>query len=106
MLGTLLSALCLPITGKWIDQVSLQRYSLYVVLCLAFSCWFMTQVHSLLGLVLGVFLLRQLGQGLMSHVAYTVMGRYFDQQRGKATAMVAMELYGCSYFGDSGHITH
>ena len=90
MVGTLMSALLLPITGKWIDQVSLQRYTLLVVLCLAFSCWFITQVQSLIGLVLGVFLLRQSGQGLMSHVAYTSMGRYFDQQRGKATAMVAM----------------
>jgi MFS family permease len=90
MAGTLLSALLLPITGKWIDQVPLQRYTVTVVLCLAFACWFITQVHSLGWLVVGVFLLRQSGQGLMSHVAYTSMGRYFDQQRGKATAMVAM----------------
>jgi MFS family permease len=90
MAGTLLSALLLPITGKWIDQVPLQRYTFIVVLCLAFAGWFITQVHSLGWLVVGVFLLRQSGQGLMSHVAYTSMGRYFDQQRGKATAMVAM----------------
>tara|TARA_B100000767_G_scaffold158311_1_gene148708 strand:+ start:394 stop:1695 length:1302 start_codon:yes stop_codon:yes gene_type:complete len=90
MAGTLLSALLLPVTGKWIDQVPLQRYTYTVVLCLAFACWFITQVHSLGWLVVGVFLLRQSGQGLMSHVAYTSMGRYFDQQRGKATAMVAM----------------
>jgi MFS family permease len=90
MAGTLLSALLLPITGKWIDQVPLQRYTFTVVLCLAFAGWFITQVHSLGWLVVGVFLLRQSGQGLMSHVAYTSMGRYFDQQRGKATAMVAM----------------
>ena len=90
MAGTLLSAFLLPITGKLIDQVSLQRYTFSVVLCLAFACWFITQVHSLAWLVIGVFLLRQLGQGLMSHVAYTSMGRYFEQQRGKATAMVAM----------------
>ena len=90
MAGTLLSALLLPVTGKLIDQVPLQRYTFFVVLFLAFSCWFITQVHSIGWLVVGVFLLRQSGQGLMSHVAYTSMGRYFDQQRGKATAMVAM----------------
>ena len=90
MAGTLLSALMLPITGKLIDQVALQRYTFFVVLSLAFACWFITQVHSLAWLVVGVFLLRQSGQGLMSHVAYTSMGRYFDQQRGKATAMAAM----------------
>ena len=90
MAGTLLSALLLPITGKLIDQVPLQRYAFFVVLCLAFACWFIAQVTSLVWLVVGVFLLRQTGQGLMSHVAYTSMGRYFEQQRGKATAMVAM----------------
>tara|TARA_B110001469_G_scaffold71487_1_gene67953 strand:+ start:297 stop:1589 length:1293 start_codon:yes stop_codon:yes gene_type:complete len=90
MAGTLLSALLLPMTGKLIDQVPLQRYAFFVVLCLAFACWFMAQVNSLMGLVVAVFLLRQTGQGLMSHVAYTSMGRYFEQQRGKATAMVAM----------------
>ncbi|WP_443627793.1 MFS transporter [Candidatus Njordibacter sp. Uisw_002] len=90
MAGTLLSALLLPITGKLIDQVSLQRYSFFVVLFLAFSCWFIAQVNSLVWLVFGVLLLRQTGQGLMSHVAYTSMGRYFERQRGKATAMVAI----------------
>jgi len=90
MLGTLLSALLLPVTGKLIDQVPLQGYTFFVVLFLAFSCWFIAQVNSLVWLVLGVFLLRQTGQGLMSHVAYTSMGRYFERQRGKATAMVAI----------------
>jgi len=90
MAGTLLSALLLPITGKLIDQMPLQRYTFFVVLLLALACWFIAQVNSLVWLVVGVFFLRQAGQGLMSHVAYTSMGRYFDRQRGKATAMVAI----------------
>ena len=56
MAGTLLSALLLPITGKLIDQVPLQRYAFFVVLCLAFACWFIAQVTSLVWLVVGVFL--------------------------------------------------
>ncbi|MDP6969671.1 MAG: MFS transporter [Gammaproteobacteria bacterium] len=90
MAGTLLSALLLPVTGKWIDQIALPRYTLLVLLLLVLACLFITQVHSIWWLVAGVFLLRQSGQGLMSHVAYTSMGRYFDQQRGKATALVAV----------------
>jgi len=90
MAGTLLSALLLPITGKWIDQISLPRYTMMVVLLLAVACWFITQAQTIWWLVIGVFLLRQSGQGLMSHVAFTSMGRYFDAQRGKATALVAM----------------
>ncbi len=90
MAGTLLSALLLPVTGKWIDQMALPRYTLFVVLLLAVSAWFITQVHSVWWLIAAIFLLRQSGQGLMSHVAYTAMGRYFDHDRGKATALVAM----------------
>jgi len=90
MAGTLLSALLLPVTGKWIDQISLPRYTLLVLLLLVLANLFITQVHSLWWLVAGVFLLRHAGQGLMSHVAYTAMGRYFDQQRGKATAFVSV----------------
>lgn len=90
MAGTLLSALLLPITGKWIDHMALPRYTLLVVLSLAAAACFITQVHSVWWLVFGIFLLRQSGQGLMSHVAYTSMGRYFDHDRGKATALVAM----------------
>jgi len=90
MAGTLLSALLLPVTGKWIDHMALPRYTLFVVLSLALAAWFITQVHSVWWLIFAIFLLRQSGQGLMSHVAYTAMGRYFDHDRGKATALVAM----------------
>ena len=90
MAGTLLSALLLPVTGKWIDQIDLPRYTLLVLLLLVSANFFITQVHTIWWLIVGIFLLRQAGQGLMSHVAFTAMGRYFDQQRGKATALVAV----------------
>jgi MFS family permease len=90
MLGTLASALLLPWTGKWIDQVSLPKYTLWVMLSLVFATWFVSQIELIWWLVLAVFFLRQSGQGLMSHVAYTAMGRYFDKDRGKATSLVAM----------------
>lgn len=90
MVGTLLSAAVLPITGKLIDKVPLQGYTFFVILCLAIGCAFIAQVSHVIWLVVGVFMLRQAGQGLMSHVAYTAMGRYFEKQRGKATAMVAI----------------
>ena len=90
MLGTLASALLLPITGKWIDQMALPKYTFGVMLLLAFATWFVSQINVIWWLVLAVFFLRQSGQGLMSHVAYTAMGRYFDKDRGKATSLVAM----------------
>ncbi len=90
MLGTLASAFLLPITGKWIDQQPLPRYTLGVIVFLVLACWAITQMQVIWWLVAGIFMLRQAGQGLMSHVAYTAMGRYFDSDRGKATSLVAM----------------
>jgi predicted MFS family arabinose efflux permease len=51
---------------------------------------FMAQVSSVAWLVLAIFLLRQAGQGLASHVATTSMARYFDADRGKAVALAAL----------------
>ena len=90
MLGTLASAILLPWTGKWIDQMALPKYTFWVMVSLAFATWFISQINVIWWLVLAVFFLRQSGQGLMSHVAYTAMGRYFDKDRGKATSLVAM----------------
>jgi predicted MFS family arabinose efflux permease len=41
-------------------------------------------------LVLAIFLLRQSGQGLMSHIALTSMARYFDVGRGRAIAIASL----------------
>ncbi|MEA1053669.1 MFS transporter, partial [Lamprobacter modestohalophilus] len=41
------------------------------------------------GLVLGFFLLRFFGQGLMTHTAQTAVARAFRQHRGKAVSLVA-----------------
>ena len=37
--------------------------------------------------VVGLFLLRHFGQGLMSHTSSTAMGRYFSANRGKAVTI-------------------
>ena len=38
-------------------------------------------------LLLSIFLLRLTGQGMMSHIAMTAMGRWFDAWRGRALAI-------------------
>ena len=43
-----------------------------------------------LSLALAFFLLRHIGQGLMSHAAATAMSRYFERARGRATAIAAL----------------
>ncbi|MCH8925021.1 MAG: MFS transporter, partial [Proteobacteria bacterium] len=90
MAGTLLSAAVLSWTGPQIDRLPLKRYTTLVCVALVVAAAFMAQVPSAAWLVLAIFLLRQTGQGLASHVGTTSMARYFDADRGKAVALAAL----------------
>lgn len=86
---TLASAAILPWTGRVIDQVSLRTYTAGTIillagasLILAFNTWFPL-------FILALFLLRHVGQGLMSHTSSTAMGRYFTANRGKAVTIAS-----------------
>jgi MFS family permease len=90
MIGTLASAVLLPWTGKQIDRVDLKIYTILVCLSLILACAFVSLVNSVTVLVFAIFLLRQSGQGLMSHVAITSMARYFNTGRGRAIALASL----------------
>ena len=57
---------------------------------LVLACLFMAASPSVATLVLSIFLLRFLGQGMMSHIALVAMARWFVATRGKAVAVAAM----------------
>jgi MFS family permease len=90
MVATLASAALLPFTGHLIDRVDLRAYFVGVVLVLASGCLLMARAVGPVSLVAAIFLLRQGGQGLMSHLAVTSMTRYFTAGRGKAIALASM----------------
>ena len=77
MAGTLASAALLPFTGKLIDRVELRLYAAAVCTTFAIACLAMASVSGVAGLIVAGALLRQGGQGLMSHVAITSMARDF-----------------------------
>jgi MFS family permease len=88
--GTLLSAVMLTWTGPQIDRMPLKRYATFVCVALVVAAAFMAQVPAAAWLVLAIFLLRQSGQGLASHVSTTSMARYFEGDRGKAVAIASL----------------
>ena len=90
MAGTLASALVLPFTGKRIDDVDLRVYTALVCLLGAVACAVASVAGGLASLVLAIFLLRQSGQGLMSHTAITSAARYFEAGRGRAIAVAGL----------------
>ena len=85
--ATLLSSLLLIWVGKKIDDINIFRFAFYVVLLLAFSCFFFSKVSSVVFLFIAIFLMRFSGQGLMSHTATTTISRYFTKSRGKALSV-------------------
>ena len=82
--ATLLSSFILIWVGKKIDDVGIIKFSFFVILLLAFSCFFFSTISSIPLLFIAIFLMRFSGQGMMSHTATTTISRYFTKSRGKA----------------------
>jgi predicted MFS family arabinose efflux permease len=91
-LATLLSSFTLIWVGKKIDDLKLINYSFLVISLLFFSSIFFSFVTNITLLLVGIFLLRLSGQGLMSHTATTSISRYFDLNRGKALSVTWLGL--------------
>jgi len=89
-LATLASAMLVIWSGALVDRVDLKKLSLWVVFGLAAGCGLMSISNSILTLLLSLFLLRQLGQGLMFIISSTAMVRYLDEHKGKASALASI----------------
>lgn len=87
MAGTLASALVLPWSGRLIDRLDLGVFTVAICIGLAAACFVTVTIGHVAFLVFAIFLLRQFGQGLMSHISVTSMVRYFDENRGKAISL-------------------
>ena len=83
-IATLLSSFLLIWVGKKIDDMSILKFSILVVLLLSISCFIFSKITSITYLFFAIFLMRFSGQGLMSHTATTTISRFFTKSRGKA----------------------
>ncbi|CAI8426008.1 MAG: MFS transporter [PS1 clade bacterium] len=95
---TLASAICLLYSGKLIDRWRLPRFAGATLVGLAVACFITGMAHQLWMLVLGLFMLRQFGQGLSSHTGMTATSRAYQQNRGRATALVQLGYAGFEGF--------
>jgi MFS family permease len=89
-LATLASAMLVIWSGALVDRIDLKKLSLWVVFGLAAGCGLMSISDSVLTLLLSLFVLRQLGQGLMFIISSTAMVRYLDEHKGKASALAGI----------------
>jgi len=89
MAGTLLSAITLVYAGGIADRLSARKLGALVMVGLAGACLFMSQVSSAAMLFVAIYLLRFLGQGMLSHLEVTAIARWYSATRGKALAIAS-----------------
>lgn len=88
--ATLTSAFILLEFGKIVDRHSTRTSALIVVTGLAGACLLLAASQAWWMLFPAFLGLRLFGQGMMSQVAMTATGRWFEAQRGRAVSIVAL----------------
>lgn len=89
-LATLCSAAVLLSRGSLADTMRLSRLAPLTALLFAAAAALMALGQAVWMLAVAVFLLRFCGQGMMSHIAITAMGRWFVATRGRAVAIAGL----------------
>ena len=89
-LATLASAVMIVWSGTLVDRVNLKKLSIFIVIGLGVGCGIMSLSTGVLSLLVGLFVIRQLGQGLMFITSGAAMVRYLDKNKGKSTALAGM----------------
>ncbi|MEO1142149.1 MAG: MFS transporter [Pseudomonadota bacterium] len=90
MLATLGSAMTLPFLGRIVDHVSVAKTVLITVPALVLATFLMSVSHSIILLVVILYALRLFGQGMMTHISITAMGRWYTAQRGRAVSVAVV----------------
>ncbi len=88
MIATICSALTLPILGRTLDHMPGWKVARFVIPALACACVLVAFAPNLIVLVAAIYLLRLFGQGMLTHTAYTEIGRWFVATRGRATSLI------------------
>lgn len=89
MVGTLLAAVPQPYIGSIMDRYGIRRTMIGVVLLLGGACIFFSRVDSLVGLLIGFFLLRLLGQGALSLLSGNIPAMWFQEKLGTVTGIIS-----------------
>ena len=86
-IATTVSAATLLWVGKLADTHTVSKLSKITLISVCLSAFFFSTINSVWMLILGLFLLRLSGQGMMYHVYTTAVTRRYKLMRGKALAV-------------------
>nr|WP_245232471.1 MFS transporter [Thiorhodococcus minor] len=89
-LATTASAACLLWLGKVADRVEPARLAAWVMLLLAVAALAMAMTDALWLLAVALFGLRFFGQGMLGHIAVTLLARRFAAGRGRALGIAML----------------
>ncbi|MGI9374329.1 MAG: MFS transporter [Hyphomicrobiales bacterium] len=93
-IATVGSAFTLIWLGKLADTMRAVYLGIGALFGLAAACIGMGLVSSAIMLVFVLYGLRLFGQGMLSHIAFTLMGKWFNAQRGRAVSLVSLGFAG------------
>ncbi|RVP94150.1 MFS transporter, partial [Sinorhizobium meliloti] len=88
MLATLASAVTLPWLGRTLDLMPGWKVVRFSMAGLALACVLIAFAPNIAVLALAIYLLRLFGQGMMTEIALTEVGRWFVANRGRAMALI------------------
>lgn len=92
MAATLASALTLPRLGQIVDTRSVRSVALLIIPGLAIATVAMAFSRHIAMLLLTLYMLRLFGQGMMMHLGFSAIGKWFSAQRGKALSLTAIGI--------------
>ena len=87
MIATLGSAITLVLIGKILDSVAVFKVAGVLIVLLSGATFLMSLANTITVLLLTIYLLRLLGQGMMTHTAMVAMGKWFVAERGLAVSI-------------------
>lgn len=90
--ATVLSAILMAWSGKFLDTAPLSRFVSIILCGLALGCLFMGLATHPIMLFFAFLFLRQFGQGLMVLSGTTAINRYIENGRGRAQSMAQTGL--------------
>lgn len=93
--ATLCSATLLIWAGRLADRFPVRWLGVGALSGLAVVSLAMAAAHTVWMLALALFGLRFFGQGMLTHVAMTAMGRWFNRKRGRAVSIAALGFPAC-----------
>lgn len=88
--ATLICAALLWKAGPLVDRLPLRQFVFKIAVAMILAMVSFGFVQGPITLFLGIIAVRFLGQGMMTHIAFTSMARRYEAERGRAIAIAAL----------------